>query len=190
MTLETSHGKRRLTRPRLRDVAAESADRARSGNRDARGFFLPGNTVGRNSAAKAVLTSSLHAALRAEMVRAAPDGAPPSAGAEMAAEALTLYRSGRRDLQSDSPIALSHLVRWAANTALATRLAVLAADAGLGTDRGARLLELAHACEGRAERASVAAMTMARSIGKLAPSTDPHAGLSVFGDPEEGGDEP
>lgn len=166
MSIERSHGKMRLARPRPRDAGAATADRDPFRDRDARGRFQTGNTAGRNRTAKRSITAVLRSAAASGVagVVAAPSGSAP-VPAQIAQQALTLYRAGRRDLHTDSPIALSHLARWAVNTALAQHLAALAAEHGLDTDQGLRLLERAHACEGRAERASIAALTMARAIG-------------------------
>lgn len=171
MTIEHSHGKPRVTGPRLRDVNAAAADGEPIRDRDARGRFAPGNSAGRNRIAKRSITAVLRSAVAAGVagVVATPNGSAP-APAQIAQQALALYRAGKRDLRTDSPIALSHLVRWAVNSALAQHLEGLAAEYGLDTDHGLRLLERAHACEGRAERASVAALTMAQAMRARQPA--------------------
>lgn len=169
MSIESSHGKPRVMRSRLRAVTAAGADRNPSGDRDAAGRFQAGNAVGRNRTAKRTLTATLRAAVAQALASAPTDAASPQAGAQLAQSALALYNGGRRDLRSNSPIALSHLVRWAVNTTLASHLSSTAATIGADSERGLLLLDRAHACEGRAERASIAALTMARALDERSP---------------------
>ncbi len=170
MTFERSHGKPRLTLPRLRDVAAGVAAGERTRDRDALGRFAPGNAAGRNRTAKRSLTATLRAAAVVALAEVAPGSSSPQAGAQIAQHALTLFRAGARELSTDSTLACSHLVRWAVNTALAAHLSAAAVEAGADTERGQQLIERAHACETRAERGSIAALTMARALAGKAPN--------------------
>lgn len=169
--IERSHNKLRVLRPRSRDLEPAAADADPHRDRDGAGRFQSGNTVGRHRTAKRSLMAVLKAAVAAQVagVGAGSDAAPP-APAELARHAITLYRAGQRDLRTDSPIALSHLQRWAVGTAVAQHMTLAAAAAGLETDRGLRLLERAQAAEQRAERASIAALDVARVLRGAAPA--------------------
>jgi hypothetical protein len=161
MSFERSHGKLRLARPRLREATAPTADEPLR-DRDALGRFATGNGAARNRTAKRSLT----AALRAAAATAAAEVAQSSQiGARAAQHALALYRAEARALVVESAMVRSHLLRWAVNTALALELQAAAVEQGPDTEQGLRLLERAHACEGRAERASVAAVTFASALG-------------------------
>lgn len=87
-------------------------------------------------------------------------------GAQLAQQALKLFWAGKRELHTDSPVALSHLLAWALQTSAAQQLTLAAADADLASDRGARLLEQAARAQGRAERASIAAASFASLLAK------------------------
>lgn len=173
MTLERSHGKPRIARTRLRDVSAAAVGERQS-DRDSLGRFAPGNGAGRNRTAKRSLTATLRAAVAQALAGVAGGVASPQTGAQIARDALSLYRAGARELGTDSAIARSHLVRWAVNSALASHLVAVASEAP-DTERSLRILERAHICGGHAERASVAALTFARAFpaGAGTPTLDP-----------------
>lgn len=108
-------------------------------------------------------------------VRAAAEKLGQAAGSEvnaalggtlLARQALRLFRAGKRELGTDSPLALSHLLAWALQSSAAQVLTLAAADTDLASDRGARLLEQAAKCQGRAERSSVAAASFAELLAK------------------------
>jgi hypothetical protein len=163
--IERSHGKLRLTRPRMRDASVATV-RERTGDRDALGRFAPGNAAATARTAKRSLTAALRAAAAAAVAEVAAGTQAPQRGAQVAQHALSLYRAEARVLATDSAMVRSHLVRWAVNTALGLDLHAAAIEQGADTDHGQRLIDLAHACEGRAERSAVAAATFA---GLLAP---------------------
>jgi EAL domain-containing protein (putative c-di-GMP-specific phosphodiesterase class I) len=149
-----------------------------SAGRDERGRFAAGNHIGLERAAKHALTAPLRRALEQGLSAAATAVDSPGTGAELARAALTLYRAGKRELQTTSVIACTHLVRWAAQTCAAQHLTMAAARAGLDTELGLRLLERAHDCEGRAERATIAALSLTRALsGQRAESGDDLARL-------------
>lgn len=93
-------------------------------------------------------------------------------GQQLAKDALRLFRAAKREVCTDSPIAMSHLLAWALQSSAAQRLTLEAAKAGLGTERGARLLEQSAKCQGRAERSSVAAASFARLLEQPRGGTD------------------
>lgn len=181
MTIERSQGKPRIEPTRLRDASAP-ASAASTPTPDAKRPYR---------APRRKLTRSLRARVVAQISQAMSGASGPEtgakAGSEIAAVALSLYRAGQRELGTSSPMALSHLLRWAVGTATAQHLSLAAADAGPATDRGRSLLELSMKLEGRAERASVAALTFARELAPdRAPAPNPlHARILGAGD---GGD--
>lgn len=154
MSIERSHDRKRLQLARTRQIAAPKADASGSAG-DGRGPFRR---------TRRQLTATLRARVAAGVGSALGAAATPQDGAQIARTALSLYRAGVRELRTSSPIALSHLLRWAIGTATAQHLALAAADAGPPTERGRQLLELSMRLEGRAERASVAALTMAQAL--------------------------
>jgi len=97
---------------------------------------------------------------------------------QLAMDTLRLFRAGKREVHTDSPIAMSHLLAWALHSSAAQRLTFEATKAGLGTERGARLLEQSAKCQGRASRASVAAAAFARLLEQPRGGSDEAAALS------------
>lgn len=177
VSLERSHGKLRAMRPRMRDLGHLPSVSGSAG-RDERGRFVAGNRVGVERAAKHVLTATLRRALEQGLAAAVSAGDAPETGAELARAALVLYRAGKRELQTSSVIACTHLVRWATQTCAAQHLTMAAARAGLDTEHGLKLLERAHDCEGRAERATIAALSLTRALsGQRTESDDDLARL-------------
>lgn len=168
MTLERSHGKPRATRPRLRDVAAVApdADRRRR-NHDHRGRFAAGNAAGAGQGAKRVLEAP-EVGLEAGLASASCTPSEAATRAQLVQSVRALYRAARKDLGCDSPVCLSSTATYARETVLAGYLIAAAVEAGLTTDRGLQLLEAAQRSEGRAERASIHALTLA---AKLAEAT-------------------
>lgn len=87
--------------------------------------------------------------------------------ATLACDALRLFRAFIRELGGPaSPIVRSLALGYALQHVAGARLTLAAAEAGLATDEGARLLERAAKAQGRAERSAVAAATFA---GILSP---------------------
>lgn len=122
---------------------------------------------------------SLLAQVRAQAEQLAADaGAGKNVdGQQLARDALRLFRAGKREVCTDSPIAMSHLLAWALQSSAAQRLTLEASKAGLGTDRGARLLQQAAKAQGRAERSSVAAASFARLLERPRNNSDDAAAL-------------
>ncbi len=152
-----SHELHRLEPTRLRDVKARPSSAApeprvhpKRPNRAVRRSLLA-NT--RAAAAKLVGSPGSEA------------GTPPE-GAQVAQLALRSFRSAKRSIGTNDPIALAHLLNWALMSAAAQELTLAAAEAGLATDRGQRLLPQAQKCAGRAERSSTAAIVTAGLLGK------------------------
>lgn len=182
MTFSRSHGKRRLEAARIRDVSAPKAAANGTARTDAAGdgaFRRP----------LLHLTAALRARVEQGVASALAGAASPQEGAQLARVALSLYYAGRRELDTRSPLALSHLVRWAIATATAQHLALAAHAAGPATDRGRQLLELSMRLEGRAERASVAALTMARALARTGAPAAGDAPWLVSTAADDGGSE-
>lgn len=159
MTLERSHGKARLTRPRLRAVRLPTPGGAEPPSAHARS----------HRAGLRALHMPLLAAAKQTVGSALGTDATPAVGAEVALQALTLYRSARRELGSRSPIVVASILRWALQTAISQHLSLAAASAGPATELGQRLIERAHAADGRSERAILAAVTLAGALETRSP---------------------
>lgn len=166
MSVERSHGKPRLTRPRLSDtplIPAELHRRRRDHGADGR--FKPGNMAGGGRGANLVIERPEESVLEtlgglaehAEAVRVVRD-------------IRTLYRATRSDLASAHPIVRASAAVFARETVLAGVLFAKAAERGLTTPEGMRLLELSHHAEQRAERASVHAVAMAARLVQRRPA--------------------
>lgn len=151
MTFERSHNKSRLERPRLRSVSQPSAaDRE------------PGSTAGRPyRAANRSLTATARAAAAKALGSVGANRSTPPEAAQIAQEGLRLFRAFVRELGTTSPTARAFALSFAMQSMAAQRLTLAATEAGLGTDRGAQLLEAAARSQGRAERAATAAATFA-----------------------------
>jgi hypothetical protein len=176
MTFPRSHDRRRIEGARLRDVTTPTSD-PNTPHLDHKRPF-------RSSRRK--LSQALRARVAAGVGSALARNASPQTGAQVARTAVSLYRAGQAELRTSSPLALSHLLRWAVGTATAQHLALAAVDAGAETTEGRQLLELSMRLEGRAERASVAALTMARALGTHGPGSTTPSPWHAPPDDEEG----
>jgi hypothetical protein len=163
-TIELSHGKPRLTAPRLSDVGAVEAGAERLRNHDEKGRFVPGNAAGRDRNAKRALTAPLRAA-RARLL-AADDTLPRSVADELLRDALAVYGSAKSELGSSSVFVLANLVTFATESVLSGYFAKQAAEQGFDTARGGQLLELGHKCETQAQRAMTAALAARKALPK------------------------
>jgi hypothetical protein len=109
---------------------------------------------------------------------------------QVARDALALYAAAKRSVGCTAPLVLARLLRNAVNDVLADRLTAEALKAGVATERGAALLELAHRCEQRAERNLIAALAAAKALGGRKPERNPlHADILAAGELAEGSDE-
>lgn len=162
-SIEQSHGGDYVTRTRLSDLETVDADAERRRNHGPDGRFVPRNDAGREHGAHRELTKDLRAIRDA--VQAAAGGVMPSQEArEVVATALVLYGASRRSLGQRSPVVIARLLRAAVNDALAGHFTAQAALAGFSTPRGLELIDAAHRCESRAERATTAALAFAKAI--------------------------
>jgi len=162
MPIEHSHGKARPTLARLRDVPAATAVPERTGQRDAKGRFVPGNSQGCGRGWKVAVSKQLGRELKGE-------------AEAVAREAYKLYMAFLRELPSDGPTIRQLCAQRARAAVLSGRYATRAAEAGYDTDDGRRALELSLKLDQRAERLAVTAWDLAARQAKRDNSTD--AGL-------------
>lgn len=187
MTIERNRRKDRLTQPRLSDIPAVDADHNPSADRGPDGRFVVGNAAGAGARARHTLTRPFLGVVSDQVAEALGEQQAPGASRQVAREALTLYRSFRRDLPSSSVAVLGPALRYAINTALAGHYTALAGLAGFETDRGMQLVDLSHRCEQQALRASTAAITYAAKLSASRKPDDPWAQVvEAFGSDEEG----
>jgi uncharacterized protein YdbL (DUF1318 family) len=162
MSIERSHGKPRLTRPRLSDTPLVPTDlNRRRRDHASDGRFKPGNAAAGGRGAKGVIERPEESA-QAALGSLANDGER----ARLVQDIRTLYRATKRDLASDSPIVLASAATFARECVLAGYLLTKAVAEGITSPRGMQLLELAQKSEARAERASVLAVTMASKMAR------------------------
>lgn len=185
MTIERSHGKPRVTRPRPRDLpTADSAEDRRRADHDPHGRFTVGNRAAAASGARRALSRHERALLATAIDSASGGQLAAAERAQLVRDTMRLYGSARRTLASREPIVLSSALTWARETTIAALLTSRAVEAGITTDQGLALLEHAQRCEARAERASLHATTMAERLAPRREPTDPHkAVFEAFGEP-------
>ncbi|HKY37218.1 MAG TPA: hypothetical protein VJN18_14845 [Polyangiaceae bacterium] len=178
-TLELSHGKPRLTAPRLSDVGTvptegeRSADHAPAGATTQKpGTFVTNNKAARKRGAKRALRRPYaEARLRvrnavSEARSAVADpSALPTADALMA-DTFTLHLAGMSELGTDSTFVQGQSLVYAAETILYGFYLEAAGHEGLLTDRGMLLKAKATECATLAARALTAALAAAKAVGK------------------------
>lgn len=189
-TIERSHGKRRLTRPRLSDLAV-TPEHERHRDRDEHGRFLPGNRAGVGRTAVRALTRELHAIAALMGAATASAAQTDSDVAMIAKDVLSLYVVAKRRLADDSPLVLAPALAWARNSVLARYYGEQAIVAGLDTTKGRALIEMAHKCEQRAERSEVAALALAEKLAdaRRGASADDDDSLFYASEDEDNSDE-
>ena len=184
-SIEQNHDGAYVTRTRPSDLETVDTDAERRRNHGPDGRFVPRNDAGRDHGAHRELTKDLRAIRDA--VQAVAGGAlPPQEAREVVATALTLYGASRRALGNRSLVVTPRLLRAAVNDALAGYFTAQAALAGFATARGLELIDAAHRCENRAERA----MTSALAFAKALPTTrSKDAGRTILDAIDAAGDE-
>lgn len=167
--IEKSHGKARLTRPRLSAVATVPTDGdRRRRDHDESGRFRPGNRASAGRGATRAIERP-EAALAAIAAKTPGGPCEPAELEQMLRDVRALYRETRRDLASASPLVLAPAATFARETVLAGYLTAKAFGAGPSTETGIALLDAAHRAEARAERAAVQALTLAQQLAAAAP---------------------
>lgn len=150
MTFERSHGKVRPGLPRASDARpAEAADKPTEG-RDAHGHFAAGNRNGVGARFKNTVKKSLGTL------------AVPGEVGIVASDARRVYHHVLGSFPSQAPAVRVLVAIHARHVALHAYYTSLAEAAGLDTDRGLKLLEVADRQSQRAERVLVSAQDMAR----------------------------
>lgn len=189
--IETSHGREYIVGPRLSDVTDGNGgtDERRRRNHDGTGRFAKGNDAARGRGPKRAILGSVQ-----DLIEKTAGGTlKPSEATEMAQGALKLYDATRENLGDDDPRVLGPALRFAVNTMLAGIFTRKAGEVGFTSKRGMALLELAHKCEGRADRSSVQATTLAEKLAaarRARSPHDPHARvLEAFGSPSPSGEQ-
>lgn len=148
MTIEQSHGRPRITRPRPSDVHGATG-RAPTRQRDRKGHFEAGNTLASGRTWKAALRALL------------PTGADEQA-------AQRLYAAACRELEHDNVFARAEALRFVAHTITASQLRVEVSKAGLGTALGLKLTAAANAADDLAAKSAIAALAFTK---RSSPST-------------------
>ena len=158
MTIEHSHGKARPTLPRASDLQPIETAREPAAGRGPGGRFIAGNRV-------AVRAGEKHA-VRKLLGKTASEGDV----AVVAGDAVRLFNGAMRDLPSDGPVVRSLAALYARHAAVAAYLNAKADEAGVQTEPGAELLEVALRHGQRVERLAV---TMLDIASRLAKKQDP-----------------
>lgn len=179
MTIEASHGKPRLTKPRVtsmhKGATPEQVEQRREQLRE--------NARYRGS--KEATRAPLRAATGAKVRRALGRSATPEESRLVADNALQLAADAARELAVSSPFVAHHTTRFGVNAALSGYYTQKAAEAGFDSERGLLLLDAAHRCEKAAERAMVAASAAVKEFGgkRSRKPIDAHAQVhDAFGD--------
>jgi len=162
-TVEDSHGKPRLTAPRLSDLGTVPTDDERSRDRVAGGLFAPGNKAAQGRTAKRALTAPLRAARK--RVQELGEGLPAPVADGLLSDAMAVFNSARLELGGSSVFVLANAVSFATESVLSNYFFKLAAEAGFDTEIGAAHLASAQRCEQCAQRAMTACLAAKKAIG-------------------------
>lgn len=163
-TIEQSHGKPRLTRPRPTDLGTVPTGADRSRDQDAAGRFTHGNQAARGRGARSALRAPYRAAAR-RISEALDVGAEPETADVLLHDAMLVFETARAELGSRSVFVQGPTIAYAIETTLAGYFHAAAAKAGHDTDAGAALLERAQSCETHAARAMTAALAAVKALG-------------------------
>lgn len=155
MTVEQSHGKPRMTRPRMSDVN-DGTDPQRHRNHDADGRAAKGNKLATGRGWKRALLALL------------PD----------TADAKKLYDAAVRELVHDTPFARASCLRWVRHTIRESETDAEATKAGIATELGMKQLDRLREHSDKAEKAAVAALTWTK---RKSPSKSAKADASGGG---------
>ena len=164
MTIEQSNGKARPTLPRASDLKSiDAASNPRQGRTNG-GHFAAGNRIGVGARWKASVKKLLG--------RSADSEAAELVGRD----AWRMYLATLRALPCDDAPVRSLVALHARHVAVASFFTNLAAEAGMETERGLKLLEVASHHGQRAERTAVTAIDIATKLAaKPTAKVDPLA---------------
>lgn len=157
MARRFEHGAVRTAPARRKDLAPYTAaepDR----NRDGTGRFVAGNDAARRKAIRALLKRQLGADATTEEVE------------QLYRETMVQFRACLADLPANDAAEVQDLTarraRW---SVLSARYASKAAEVGLFTDAGAKLMDIALKLDARAERLAVTARDEAERLAATRP---------------------
>jgi hypothetical protein len=167
-TIEMSHGKARLIGPRPSDLGTVPTDPQASEDRDARGWFRPGNKVAVGRSARTAIRAPYRAAEK-RIHEALGKGAEASDADRLLADALAVFQAVRRELGSGSALVQGPSIAYSVETILAGYYHREAAREGFLTDQGMLLHDRALACEQAAGRAMVAAFAASKALSARRP---------------------
>jgi hypothetical protein len=154
MAIRREHGKGRPQPPRLKDLGSAERSGERNRNQDAKGRFAPGNDAPKGRAVKRIIRRYLgEGAANSELVE------------QLTQDTLHLFKAFRRAIGSEVPQVQDTVARRARWGVLSAWYARHAAEVGLGTQEGDRLLEMALKLDARAERLDVTALDLAQRLG-------------------------
>lgn len=163
MTLEQSHGKARTTLTRATDLRVPETVEKPSDERGAHGHFAAGNRTALGARFKATLRKSL--------------GTKASAGevAIVYRDAMRVFAHTMRAMASSDAPVRTLVVLHARHVALNGYFTAKAESAGLDTEHGLKLLEVADRQSQRAERVLVTALDVARICAETHVKAGPNA---------------
>lgn len=172
MARRFEHGATRTTPPRRKDAGAYTAPEP-DRNRDATGRFVGGNDAARRKAIRSLLKRQLGSDATTEEVE------------QLYRETMVQFRACLADLPANDAAEVQDLTarraRW---SILSARYASKAAEVGLYTDQGARLMDMALKLDARAERLAVTARDEAerlvRTRGEVDPAAERAAARALF----------
>jgi hypothetical protein len=164
MSVENSHGKARLTSPRVSDMADEPTSGEHQAPKHGRG-----NQNAKYRGTQESVRAPLKAAVGDEVRKALGGRVTPQESRLVAGNALQIAGDAQREVGVVSPFVSHHVTRFGVNAALAGFYTQAAAEAGFDTERGLAMMEAAHKCEARAERAMVAADAAAKAFAGKRP---------------------
>jgi hypothetical protein len=144
MPLRNVKGKLRTESPRLKDLSLRRTARDPSDGRDEHGHFAAGNRVATDRALKQLCREGLE-----------------GLDAELARDAMTMYRALLRTSPSDGPAVRQITAAQCRHAVMATSFANAAAKAGLATPDGIKLAEQARSHDLAAQRLAVTAYDLA-----------------------------
>jgi hypothetical protein len=185
-TIELSHGKARLTQPRLSDIQTVETGSDRLRDHDEKGRFTHRNRAAVGKGARRALAAPLRAA-RTRIIQSA--GATPDVADELLADALAVAAAARIELGVKSVFVEGPIIAYAVESILAGYYTKEAASAGFLTPLGMKLQERAMQCETQATRAMTAALAAAKAMGtrRARPGNSILEAIEAAGTAEEGG---
>ena len=151
MPIEKSHGRTRLTRPRLTDVGQSGPTPEPPRTRSERHV-----ASGQNRGTKEVSKAAAKALAGEQTRRALPSATTPEASRLVAQNALQLYGDITREVGTATCFVANYAMRYSVNASLSAFFTQCAGEAGFDSKRGITMLEAAHRCEARSERAMIA----------------------------------